>query len=190
MTQRGADVDLELYRMTVDPVDEKHRTMARANRFVYTMKNVIKDSKYEPRIKDLRFRQMFGKFAEFEKSIAEATRRAKEAPDEQRARFADKQAESDRRELCSTKVEFNKRFVFSMASICFILIGIPLGIRSQRKESTVGMAISLVVSLDYYVLVILMLSLEEAYTIYPYVFIWFPVAVCLVLAAKLIRKHL
>ena len=190
VTQRGPDVDLELYRMTVDPVDEKHRTMARANRFVYTMKNVIKDSKYEPRTKDLRFGQMFAAFRKLKGSIGLWTERLRKATDEGRAKFAAKQLESDRCELCSTKVEFNKRFVFALASICFVLIGIPLGIRSQRKESTVGMAISLGVSLGYYVLVILMLSLEENYNVYPYVFIWLPVAICLGLAMRLVRKHL
>ena len=190
VTQRGADVDLELYRMTVDPVDEKHRTMARANRFVYTMKNVIKDSKYEPRTKDLRFGQMFAAFRKLQGSIGLWTERLRKATDEGRAKFAARQLESDKCELCSTKVEFNKRFVFAMASLCFVLIGIPLGIRSQRKESTVGMAISLGVSLGYYVLVILMLSLEENYNVYPYVFIWLPVVVCLGLAARLVRKHL
>ena len=190
VTQRGSDVDLELYRMTVDPVDEKHRTMARANRFVYTMKNVIKDAKYEPRTKDLRFGQMFAAFRKLRGSIGLWTERLRKTTDEGRAKFAARQLESDKCELCSTKVEFNKRFVFAMASLCFVLIGIPLGIRSQRKESTVGMAISLGVSLGYYVLVILMLSLEENYNVYPYVFIWLPVVVCLGLAARLVRKHL
>ena len=190
VTQRGSDVDLELYRMTVDPVDEKHRTMARANRFVYTMKDVIKDSTYEPRTKDLRFFQMLGAFHKYRESIALWSDRRDQATDEQHKRFAAKQVESDRCELCSTQVEFNKRLVFAMASICFVLIGIPLGIRSQRKESTIGMAISLAVSLGYYVVVILMLSLEECYNVYPYALIWLPVAVCLGLAARLVRKHL
>ena len=94
------------------------------------------------------------------------------------------------RELSGLKVEFSKRFVFAMASICFVLVGIPLGIRSQRKESTVGMAISLGVSLGYYVLVILMLSAEEVYWLHPEFVIWLPVALCLALAAKFVRKHL
>ena len=190
VTQRGTDVDLELYRMTVDPVDEKHRTMARANRFVYTMKNVVKDSKYEPRTKDLRFGQMFKAFDRLDADIALWQGRKTSVQDEQRRRFASRQIDSDRCELCATRVEFNKRFVFAMASICFVLIGIPLGIRSQRKESTVGMAISLAVSLGYYVIVILMLSLEENYNAYPYVFIWLPVVLCMGLAARLVRKHL
>jgi len=190
VTQRGSDIDLELYRMTVDPVDDKHRTMARANRFSYTMKNVIKNTKYDLRTKDLRFFQTFETMEKLRGNIEKWTQNVAKATNEQRRKFALKQLESDRAELCSTKVELNKRFVFAMASICFVLIGIPLGIRSQRKESTVGMAISLAVSLGYYVIVILMLSLEESYGVYPYVLIWLPVVLCLGLAARLVRKHL
>lgn len=181
VTQRGTDIDLELYRMTVDPVDADHRTMARANRFVYTLKDVIKASGYRRRTKDFRFFEMLGQIR-----AGEAKLRALDAD----GRGADARRDFTCRELSSLKVELNKRFVFAMASICFVLVGIPLGIRSQRKESSVGMAISLAVSLGYYVLVILMLSCEERYAIYPWYLIWLPVAVCAVLAAKLIRKHL
>ena len=181
VTQSGADISLELYHMTVDPVDEKHQTMARANRFVYTMKDVVKNSSYSRRPKDFRFREMLGFIREQAAAIAHMPR-------------GDRNAEIRRdmalRELSGHKVEFSKRFVFAMAAICFVLIGIPLGIRSQRKESTVGMAISLAVSLGYYVLVILMLSAEEMYWIRPEIVIWLPVAACLLLAAKFVRKHL
>ena len=181
VTQSGADISLELYHMTVDPVDEKHQTMARANRFVYTMKNVVKNSSYDRRPKDFRFREMLGFIRTQEAAIAHMPR-------------GDRNAEIRRdmalRELSGHKVEFAKRFVFAMASICFVLVGIPLGIRSQRKESTVGMAISLAVSLGYYVLVILMLSAEEMYWIRPEIVIWLPVVACLALAAKFVRKHL
>ena len=105
-------------------------------------------------------------------------------------RYIEDMREETPRELSVHKVELNKRFVFAMASLCFVLIGIPLGIRSQRKESTIGMAISLAVSLGYYVIVILMLSCEELYAIHPEILIWIPVAVCLAISAHLVRKHL
>ena len=181
VTQRGADVDLELYQMTVDPVDEKHHTMARANRFVYTMKDVIKQSAYTKRLKDFRTFEMLQRIREQQAELDSLARKG--GSDVRRVDIM-------RRELSSYKVEFSKRFVFAMASICFVLIGIPLGIRSQRKESSVGMAISLAVSLGYYVVVILMLSCEEMYSIYPHYVIWLPVAVCAVLAAVFTRKHL
>jgi len=181
VTQRGADIDLELYHMTVDPVDAKHRTMARANRFVYTMKDVVRQSAYTKRLKDFRFFEMLGQIRSRERRLSAPVGSG---------RIDAAQREFDLRELSGHKVELMKRLVFAMASVCFVLVGIPLGIRSQRKESSIGMAISLLVSLGYYVLVILMLSCEELYYIYPWWIIWLPVVVCLGIAAKLMRRHL
>ena len=175
VTQRGPHVDLDLYDMTVSPVDEKHRTMARAARFVYTMENVIRRGDYTRRPKDFRFFEMCDE-------IRKTAQRSAVAGDPERKMML--------RELSTLKVEFMKRFVFAMASVCFVLIGIPLGIRSQRKESTVGMAISLGISLGYYVIVILMLSFEESYFLHPEFLIWLPVAVTFALAVKFTRKHL
>ena len=181
VTQRDADIDLELYRMTVDPVDAKHRTMARVNRYVYTLKDAVRQKKYTRRMKDLRFFEM----------LDDIRRRAEWiAAHEHDKEIQPMRLEFEKRQLSGHKVELSKRFVFSMASICFVLIGIPLGIRSQRKESSIGMAVSLAVSLGYYVVVMLMLSCEEKYAIYPWYLIWLPVVVCGVLAARLVRKHL
>jgi len=183
VTQMGADVNLELYNMTVDPVDEKHQTMARASRFVYTMKDVIRTSAYVRRTKDFRFfellRQIRNRFCD--------TAAARSTGD---ARLDERRRDFFMRGASECKVELNKRFVFALASICFVLVGIPLGIRSQRKESTVGMAISLGVSLGYYVIVILMLSAESMYWLHPELLIWLPVVACLALSVKFIRKHL
>ena len=194
VVQEGTDVSFELYHMTVDPVDEKHRTMARANRFVYTMKNVIKESKYDKRPKDFRFREMLGEIRKLASNMGKKTKFSdvdlSTVKDARMRRYIENLREEAPRELSVHKVELNKRFVFAMASVCFVLIGIPLGIRSQRKESTIGMAISLAVSLGYYVLVILMLSCEEIYVIRPEFLIWIPPAVCLVLSAYLVRRHL
>ena len=194
VTQSGTDVNFELYHMTVDPVDEKHRTMARANRFVYTMKDVIKESKYEKRPKDFRFFEMLGQIKALKGRKGEKTKFSeidlRTVKDERMRRYIENLRDEVPRELSVHKVELNKRFVFAMASLCFVLIGIPLGIRSQRKESTIGMAISLAVSLGYYVVVILMLSCEEIYVIRPEIMIWVPVAVCFVMGMWLTRKHL
>lgn len=181
VSQNNADVNLDLYQMTVDPIDEKRNTMARFGRFVYTIKDVLKERAYEPRVKDMGLVKIIGRISALSKAV-EMTE----------GDINDKGSRKNflARELSSVKVEFMKRIVFAMASICFVLIGIPLGIRSQRKESSVGMAISLAVALGYYVVVILMLSLEESFVIYPELLIWLPVVVCFSLAVKFIRKHL
>jgi len=185
VTQNETDINLELYNMTVDPVDEKHQTMARANRFVYTMKDVVKNSTYSRRTKDYRFLELSKRIRDYEAVVKASF--AKTTGD---ARLDERRREVLLRSVSEYKVELNKRFVFAMASICFVIVGIPLGIRSQRKESTVGMAISLAVSLGYYVIVILGLSAENMYRIHPEILIWLPVLVCVALATRFMRKHL
>ena len=185
VTQQGADINLDLYHMTVDPVDAEHNTLARANRFVYTLKDAIRKTTYFRRTKDFRLRELLARICDGE---ALASRPVGEEGEDRQA------AEARRafvlRDVSSLKVEFSKRLVFAMASFCFVLVGIPLGIRSQRKESTVGMAISLAVSLGYYVVIILMLSCDEMYAARPWLLIWLPVAACFLLSGWLVRKHL
>ena len=181
VTQMGADVNLDLYNMTIDPVDDNHRTMAHMNRFVYTLKDVIRKTSYFRRTKDFRLRELLGRIRETEKAVTETSAAGSQA---------EAMREFNLHELCSLKVELSKRFVFAMASICFVLVGIPLGIRSQRRESTIGMAISLVVSLGYYVVMILMLSCDGMYAVRPWLLIWLPVAACFLLSGWLVRKHL
>lgn len=181
VTQEGADVNLDLYQMTVDPLDAKHPTMAHFERFVYTIKDVLKDEEYIPRTKD---RNALGVLRE----MWQLSEMRDKAADHEDPKLSPKEFLS--KELSSVKVELMKRLVFAMASVCFVLIGVPLGIRSQRKESSVGMAISLAVALGYYVIVILMMSFEHNYKLHPEILIWLPVAISLVLSAKFIRKHL
>ena len=185
VSQNGADINLDLYHMTVDPVDAEHNTIARANRFSYTLKDVIRKTSYYRRTKDFRLRELLGKIREAEESLKRPLEDGGGDDQSAEAILAFKQ-----REASSLKVEASKRLVFAMASICFVLVGIPLGIRSQRRESTVGMAISLAVSLGYYVIVILMLSCDEMYAARPWLLIWLPVVACFLFAGWLVRKHL
>jgi lipopolysaccharide export system permease protein len=179
VTQQGKDVSLDLYQMTVDPVDENHATMARANRFRYFVKDAIKESKYNKKIKDFRMFELL-------KSI-----KAMEEMAQRITNSGEKKLVADiKRDLSRAKVEFSKRIVFALACVCFVMVGVPLGIKAQRKESSIGMAISLCISLGYYMVVILMLSMQKSYQVYPHLLIFLPVLFCAVAASYLIRKHL
>lgn len=181
VAQDGNDVTLDLYQMTVDPLDDKHPTMARFGRFAYTIKDVFKTGKYNPTRKDLAFFPLL-------KEIASVSRQRDAATGSLSDRGSRKHILAE--DVASLKVEFAKRLVFALASVCFVLVGVPLGIRSQRKESSIGMAISLAVSLGYYLVVILMLSFEERYALHPEILIFLPVLVCLALSVHFFRKHL
>ena len=181
VTSEGQDIILDLYQMTVDPVDAKHQTMARMSRCQYRVKNALSNKKYTKRDKDLTFFEALDKIKELREQVHKAAGAS-------RAKGTERNLLRCR--LSSLKTEFAKRFVFALASICFVLIGIPLGIKAQRKESTIGMAISLAISLGYYMIVILMLSLEEAFVLHPHYIIFLPVLVCFALAARLLPKNM
>lgn len=183
VTQRGRDVNLELYGMTVDPLDEKHPGMARFSRFSYVLEDVLKDSKYRRRPKDYNFVQMMRHISSCDKEIEGVVSRA--GNDRKGLEMAKKM----RRFSSSLKVEFMKRFAFALASICFVLIGVPLGIRSHRKESSVGMAISLAVALGYYMVIILMLSFDEQYALHPEMLIFAPAVACFIFGCWLLRRN-
>ena len=205
VTSEGRDVTLDLYGMTVDPLDENHPGMMRVSRYQYTVKNALAETKYTKKGKDFRYRELVQAIrdgaAEEERVLDRLFRMKaqKEWADVDgqtaRGKFAvDKEAHDVRRSIrratSKLKVELAKRFVFAAASLCFVLVGIPLGIRAQRRESSVGMAISLAIALGYYLVVMLMLSLQKNYAIHPEWLIWLPVLACFALAARFTRKNL
>lgn len=195
VTSEGRDVVLDLHGMTVDPLDENNPGMARATRFQYRVKDALKDRTYKRREKDFRFFEILSEIrlakADVKDPQAAAERRAREG----RAKGAVAKElklvkKSLKSQLSNLRTEFQKRFVFAFASICFVLVGVPLGIRAQRRESSVGIAIALVTALGYYLVVILMTSLEKNYAVRPDLLIWLPVVLCAALASYLIPKNL
>lgn len=205
VTSEGRDVVLDLHGMTVDPLDERNPGMARAARFQYRVKDALKDRTYKRKVKDFRFLEMMDKIREAKSDVKNpevaAARKAKERLEKAdgRDRTEKKDAVAKelklgkkvfKRQLSELRTEFQKRMVFAFASICFVLVGIPLGIRAQRRESSIGMAIALVVALGYYLVVILMTSMDKSYAVRPDLLIWLPVVLCAALAGYLIPKNL
>lgn len=195
VTSEGRDVVLDLHGMTVDPLDENNPGMARATRFQYRVKDALKDRTYKRREKDFRFFEIL-----FEIRLAKADLKDPQAAAERRAREGRAKGavakelklvkKSLKSQLSNLRTEFQKRLVFAFASICFVLVGVPLGIRAQRRESSIGIAIALVTALGYYLVVILMTSLEKNYAVRPDLLIWLPVVLCAALASYLIPKNL
>ena len=205
VTSEGRDVVLDLHGMTVDPLDERNPGMARAARFQYRVKDALKDRTYKRKVKDFRFLEMMDKIREAKSDVknpeAAAARKAKERLEKADGRDRTEKKDSVakelklgkkvfKRQLSELRTEFQKRMVFAFASICFVLVGIPLGIRAQRRESSIGMAIALVVALGYYLVVILMTSMDKSYAVRPDLLIWLPVVLCAALAGYLIPKNL
>jgi lipopolysaccharide export system permease protein len=85
-------------------------------------------------------------------------------------------------------VEYHKRIVLAVACSAFVLLGIPLGIKAHRKESSIGIAMSLVLITAFYMFVIVAEALDRRPELHSYVLLWVPAAVSVGLGTYLIRR--
>ena len=172
VSTNGADIVFDMYKVRVDPIEAGRPGVAVADRFRHVISDALKRRVYVRKEKDFRFNEL------------------RHAISDQRANMEEMPGTVKRNLLSILRTEFQLRFVYAFASISFVLIGVPLGIRSHRKESTIGMAISLVVAMSYYLCVILIHSLDKYDWVHPYALLWIPVVACWALAAILIPRNL
>jgi len=71
-------------------------------------------------------------------------------------------------------IELNKRFSNALATLAFGLLAIPLAITAQRKETSVGFAISLGIGLSYYLLFFLADLARNKPGLSPHLLVWLP----------------
>lgn len=97
--------------------------------------------------------------------------------------------EEKRRQWESTlRVEFSKRTALALASFCFVLLGAPLGVRAQRRESSIGIAISLTVAMLFYLFLLLAQSLTNRPEYRPELVMMAPVIISLALGIFLTAR--
>ena len=172
VSTNGADIVLDLYNVSVNPVDADNPGIATMGRFTHVIPNAIRKSTYTAKEKDLRFFAM-------RRAISDLHANTRGLPEPYR---------KSRLSICQTLLQ--ERFANAFACICFALVGVPLGIKAQRKDSTLGMGLSLIVALSYYLIILGAGQLQKQPEFYPYLLVWLPVAICLALAAVLIPKNL
>jgi lipopolysaccharide export system permease protein len=71
-------------------------------------------------------------------------------------------------------MEAHQRVAGAVACLAFTLIGIPLGIKTSRRETSIGIAISLGLALVFYFVTILANTLKGRPALYPEAILWSP----------------
>lgn len=71
-------------------------------------------------------------------------------------------------------VELNKRLSLALATIAFALLAVPLGITAQRKETSVGFAISLAIAMLYFMILIGADMARNRPHLHPEILVWAP----------------
>jgi lipopolysaccharide export system permease protein len=166
------NLQIELYRVRIDPFQPDKPGAAMADRMTHVIPDALKTRNYRQRIKDMRFRPLLNHYRSLARGVS-PDRTAPQPPSQRGAAL----------------FELHKRFVLASAPLCFILIGMPLGVRSHRKESTIGVATALGISFCFYILLIAAESLARKPQFYMHLVIWIPVAVCVALAFVLVRRN-
>lgn len=85
-------------------------------------------------------------------------------------------------------IEANQRISLAAACFTFMLVGIPLGVKSHRKETSIGMVLSLAVVFIYYLFTIVAKALAGYPWLHPNLFLWIPLLVGQLLGFWLIKR--
>jgi lipopolysaccharide export system permease protein len=86
------------------------------------------------------------------------------------------------------KIEINKRLSNALATFAFALLAVPLAITAQRKETSVGFAISLAIGLIYYLFFFLTDMARNRPNLHPDLLVWVPNLVFLTIGALRFSK--
>jgi lipopolysaccharide export system permease protein len=78
----------------------------------------------------------------------------------------------------ATRTEMSKRYSFSLASLAFALIGVPLAITAHRKETSVGFLLSLIVAITYFLFIIIANGFRDKPHLHPELLMWLPNLLC------------
>ncbi len=88
----------------------------------------------------------------------------------------------------SYRTELSMRFAFSVSCLTFGLIGVPLGITAQRRESTAGFILSMVIAVTYYVMLTMAQIVQNREDLYPHLLVWVPNLLFLALGIAMFVK--
>jgi lipopolysaccharide export system permease protein len=86
-------------------------------------------------------------------------------------------------------VELHKRLALGTACLAFVMVAVPLGVRVHRRETSIGILLSLLLAVAYYFLVLFAEGLKRSPHLYPELVVWLPNLVFQALGGYLLWKQ-
>jgi lipopolysaccharide export system permease protein len=125
------------------------------------------------KLSNMTWHQLWGELRALESQMRDASAVGKLTSAELQERLRAVASASDRI-LEPVRIQIHRQAAFPMACIGFTLVGIPLGIRAHRRETSVGFAIALLLVALYYSFFILAQALETRPQLHPHLMFWVP----------------
>lgn len=71
-------------------------------------------------------------------------------------------------------VEIQKRIALALACISFVLVALPLGVQVHRRETSIGILLSLVLAIFYWLLILFAEGINRNPKLFPELVVWLP----------------
>jgi lipopolysaccharide export system permease protein len=169
---------VDLYDVRIDQPDRDNPTDLSLSRHVtarhYPIRldsDEIRKGKLKKKVADMRVNEIISKVRHLSEELQ------------------DMKAEDIMKERIALLVEANQRLALSLSCFAFTLLGIPLGMKSRRKESSIGVLISLFLVFVYYLFIIIADALVARPELRPDMIIWIPVVGMEIIGFLLLRRH-
>src|ERR1043166_1375510 len=140
--------------------------------FFYT--NVAPRAERKIDMRDMTFLQLQDELEEVEKRMNTPVAVEKTSTAQMREKLHQMRAQRKVDLTLPVRVQIHRQVAFSFACVGFTLVGIPLGIRAHRRETTFGIAVALMLVLLYYSFFIVGQSLETRPDLAPHLILWLP----------------
>jgi len=181
---RGDDILLDMRQVRIEPFSDTQPGAVTADRLTQVIPDAMKPRVYKPTVSSIRKGELQTMIMDLEAQAAALDRDTTVLSAERDLARIDL-----RKRISAARTELHRRLALGFAPLVFILMGMPLGIRSHRRESNIGIAISMAVMVLYYSLLIVTKSVAKRPEFHPHLLAWLPTVVCGILATVLIRRN-
>jgi lipopolysaccharide export system permease protein len=166
----GADLILDLFDVRVDPFSDERPGPAFCSRWSTVIPDALRVRQPAMRADDMTFGELWDRIHNL------------------KGYYGHMDPEACAVQRMVLVVEFNKRLALSCACMAFVLLGVPLGIKAHRKESSIGVAISLGLVFNFYLFIIVAENLARFPAWRPDIIVWLPVLISVILGAWLMER--